>query len=324
MTVDQRQSRQRPLIVRWLVSVSLLVLITTWLDWQTIAHQIAQISAVAVVAALSVTVLQIVVSAWRWQYTAGRLGLLLPIREAVREYYLATFLNQILPGGVLGDVGRAWRHGRASRAVLASANAVLIERLSGQIMLTFLTLVLLALFWPFSGTTAIAPHGDQRASLWVWPVLCGAVALIVWMAVRQRQPLLRYLARLRGDLDKTLLGWPAAAVQALSSSLIVGSYLLVFLLLASGLDMLAVGEASGLRWTTLLPLAAGLLAAMAWPVTVAGWGVREGTAALLWSAAGLAPEQGVALSVAYGLLILVSSLPGAVLLVGRPGLRNRP
>ena len=53
------------------------------------------------------------------------------------------------------------------------------------------------------------------------------------------------------------------------------------------------------------------------PISIAGWGVREGVAALLWAAAGLSAVEGVAISAAYGLLILISSLPGAgVLLVG--------
>ena len=62
---------------------------------------------------------------------------------AVREYYLAMFLNQVLPGGVLGDVTRAWRHARledTGRAV----RAVVFERASGQLVMTVVTGVSLA------------------------------------------------------------------------------------------------------------------------------------------------------------------------------------
>ncbi|WP_330218003.1 hypothetical protein [Marinobacter similis] len=51
------------------------------------------------------------------------------------------------------------------------------------------------------------------------------------------------------------------------------------------------------------------------PLTVAGWGVREGAAAVLWPLAGLPAEQGVALSVAYGALVLISSFPGLAVLL---------
>ena len=45
-----------------------------------------------------------VFSAWRWCLVARGLGLRLPLRAAIADYYKALFLNAALPGGVLGDV----------------------------------------------------------------------------------------------------------------------------------------------------------------------------------------------------------------------------
>ena len=85
------------------------------------------------------------------------------------------------------------------------------------------------------------------------------------------------------------------------------------------------GLTDGLR---LVPLVAPVLMAMLIPITVAGWGVREGAAAALWGLVGLTPEDGVAISVAYGLLVLVSSAPGVPILtrilIEGPGRRGRP
>ena len=68
---------------------------------------------------------------------------------------------------------------------------------------------------------------------------------------------------------------------------------------------------------TLVPLIPIVLLAMLLPISIAGWGVREGVAAVLWAAAGLSAVEGAAISAAYGLIILISSLPGAgVLLAG--------
>ena len=73
----------------------------------------------------------------------------------------------------------------------------------------------------------------------------------------------------------------------------------------------------------LLPLVAPVLMSMLIPVTVAGWGLREGAAAVLWGAVGLTAADGVLVSVAYGLLVLIGSLPGALFLM-RPGTTTRP
>jgi len=61
-----------------------------------------------------------------------------------------------------------------------------------------------------------------------------------------------------------------------------------------------------------------VLLAMLVPISIAGWGVREGVAAVLWATVGLPAVEGAAISAAYGLVILISSLPGAgVLIIGR-------
>ncbi len=74
----------------------------------------------------------------------------------------------------------------------------------------------------------------------------------------------------------------------------------------AGLDGLAL---------SLLPLALLVLLAMGLPTNIAGWGPREGVAAWAFGAAGLGAAQGVATAVVYGVMVLVASLPGAVVLV---------
>ena len=64
----------------------------------------------------------------------------------------------------------------------------------------------------------------------------------------------------------------------------------------------------------LLPLALLAVLAMVLP-SIGGWGPREGVTAWLFSAAGLGAERGAATAVAYGVLVLAASLPGAIMLV---------
>ena len=64
----------------------------------------------------------------------------------------------------------------------------------------------------------------------------------------------------------------------------------------------------------LMPLALLALLAMVLP-SIGGWGPREGATAWVFAAAGLGADRGAATAVAYGVLVLVASLPGAVVLV---------
>jgi hypothetical protein len=65
----------------------------------------------------------------------------------------------------------------------------------------------------------------------------------------------------------------------------------------------------------MLPLAMLALLGMVAP-GIAGWGPREGVAAWVFGAAGLGAGTGVATAVVYGVMALVASLPGALVLAG--------
>jgi hypothetical protein len=281
----------------------MLIALVLWaVDGESLRRELGRVSPFVLLPALVLTVVQIALSAWRWRYTAERLGLRLPYGIAVREYYLATFLNQILPGGVLGDVNRAWRHGASGGEAnnkVTALHGVAIERLSGQLMLALVVAV--SVGWLVQSGRLIPWSPD----IGVWIIVAFFVlALALWLAFRFG--LAGYIQRLRRDLFQSLLRWPALPVQLGSSLLVLASYLGVFLFLAAGAGYLESVEAA----LVVAALATMLLLSMVIPLTVAGWGIREGAAAILWPLAGLPAEQGVALSVGYGALVFVSSLPG--------------
>ena len=73
----------------------------------------------------------------------------------------------------------------------------------------------------------------------------------------------------------------------------------------------------------MVPLALLAMLGMVLP-SVAGWGPREGATAWVFASAGLGAERGAATAVAYGVMVLVASLPGALALVaGWVPLRRR-
>ncbi|MBL3556669.1 MULTISPECIES: lysylphosphatidylglycerol synthase transmembrane domain-containing protein [Marinobacter] len=296
-----------PIWLRWAFTLLLLLTTAIFLDTSVIGEELAAFSLPMLLAAMVISVFQVMVSAWRWRYTAGRLGIELPFSAAVREYYLATFLNQVLPGGVLGDVNRAWRHSLDSGSRLGAVHAVMIERLSGQLVMISVALGLGTWLALFQGQTAgmVSDLGGLTISVAVMVMIVLGLVARFWARGRG------YVHALRRDIRKSLVSWPAIVVQLGSSAVVVATYLGVFAILAFG----AGYWAGALEVLILIALCSLLLLAMAVPVSVAGWGVREGAAALLWPLVGLPAEQGVALSVGYGLAVLVSSLPGVLFLL---------
>ncbi|WP_267880846.1 MULTISPECIES: lysylphosphatidylglycerol synthase transmembrane domain-containing protein [Streptomyces] len=74
---------------------------------------LGRIDTASVLLALGIGLVTTVFSAWRWALVARSLRIRLPFGPAVADYYRALFLNAALPGGVLGDVHRAVRHGQS-------------------------------------------------------------------------------------------------------------------------------------------------------------------------------------------------------------------
>jgi uncharacterized membrane protein YbhN (UPF0104 family) len=298
-------------LLRLGVSAGLLALLAWRLDVGEVALRLGDLRPGWVFGALAVSVVQVVASAWRWRYTARRLGLDLPMGVATREYYLATLLNQVLPGGVAGDVTRAWRHADRAVSGTGAISAVLLDRLSGQAVMTAVALLSGAVLLVGSGAGP-AP-GVAGAS-----VIVGAALILAWVGSRLVPRVMRFppVARIVEDARRALWG-SALPVQLAASLAVVASYLAVFVMAARSVGV-------GTPLPTLLPLVAPVLVTMLIPITVAGWGLREGAAGALWHSVGLTAADGVAVSVAYGLLVLLSSLPGALFLVLTPAAPGNP
>jgi uncharacterized membrane protein YbhN (UPF0104 family) len=234
----------------------------------------------ALAAACGLAVLTTVCCAWRWRTVARGLGADLPLRTAVAAYYRSLFLNVTLPGGVLGDVHRGFRHG--------GLRAVVWERSAGQIVQIVLTVAVLL----------VVPSPVQPTMPLVALALLAAAAGVV-LAARVRPAVAR-------EVRAALLAGRAWAPIALASALVVAGHAATFLIAAHAAGATAPPS-------RMLPLALLVLLAAALP-NVGGWGPREGVTAWAFAAAGLGASLGVETAVAYGVMVFVASLPGAVLI----------
>jgi uncharacterized membrane protein YbhN (UPF0104 family) len=282
-------------------AVAILAVIVWRLGVGPFLDGIRAVDGAALAAGAGIGALTTVCCAWRWTVVARGLGLRLSFPAAVAAYYRSVFLNLTLPGGIAGDVHRGVSHGRNVGDTGLALRAVAWERTAGQIVQAVLTVAVL-----------VALPSPVREWMPLVLVALVAVVIVVVFIVRSRPVVGRSRwARVRravaGDLRDALLtrsAWPAIA---LTSGLIVVGHAITFVIAAR-----TAGTTAPL--SQLLPLALVALLAMALP-SIAGWGPREGGTAWAFAAAGLGAAQGVATAVVYGVMVLVASLPGALLLV---------
>lgn len=285
-------------------SVGVLAALFWWIRPEDMLGRLAQTDPAWLGLGLIALILSTLSMARRWQMTAAKLGLVLSFPVALREYYLSQFINSVLPGGVLGDVGRALRLRHGGQLRLA-AQSVMAERLMGQVAIFTVTGLGLTGAW-------LLPGGLDWPAGFVLAVpavlLLGAGGAALMARLRATRSFLRLLGRLVRDAG--IVGHAFAATACLIFSLYACAR-------ATGTVIAPEG------WVTILPL---ILCAMLVPLSVAGLGWREAAAVALMPMLGATPEAGLALGLCYGALMLVASLPALPLfvLLGRRGHHARP
>ncbi len=277
-------------------------------------YGLRRIDSASLLLALGIGLVTTVFSAWRWQLVARGLRIRLPLGPAVADYYRALFLNAALPGGVLGDVHRAVRHGQSAGDVRRGVKAVVLERVAGQVALAVTGAVVLVVL--------PSPVREEVRGFAPPVALAAAGAFAVALAVRLNRAPSRRGGALRsalGEARRGLLSREAGPGVALSSAVVLAGHVAMFVVAAR-----IAGSAASVP--VLLPLAVLALVAMGLPLNVGGFGPREGVTAWAFGAAGLGASSGVAVAVVYGVLSFVASLPGAAVLVARwyTGLRGYP
>ncbi|MGW1679183.1 lysylphosphatidylglycerol synthase transmembrane domain-containing protein [Saccharopolyspora sp. NPDC002376] len=281
--------------VRGGLAMAILALLAGHLGTRTVLEGLRSLSPGTFAAALSLGAVAALAAAARWRLVSRTLGAPVPLPVAVADTYRAQLLNSVLPAGLAGDAHRAVAHGLPGSGGRAGFRAVVLERVGGQVVVMLACLVLLV--GPF------CPAGIG------WALLAAAIVATA---------LVRYGRAVRGPSRPGARGWcDDARAVLLSRETGPGVVLLSLAALACHLGLFVVAaRAAGVTAPLgeLLPLLVSGLLAMSIPLNVGGWGPREGVTAAAFGAAGLDPAAGFAVAVLFGVLGIVSCLPGALTL----------
>jgi uncharacterized membrane protein YbhN (UPF0104 family) len=234
--------------------------------------------------------------------SAPRFGLML--RGVASSY----FFSQVLPFSVSGDVARVWWAYKEGRPLGAAFNSVVLDRLTA---LTGIALLMTA-----SSPALAALMGDRPGLLGL--LLCIG-AIYAGLAVLYFAPwipghllhvtLLRRVMQLGLDARKVFL-------QPRPLMVTVGVSILVHIGVAQIFFLLAWGMGIPMSAIESLLLVPPVILLSSLPVTLAGWGLREGGMIFALGLIGVPSDAAFALSVMYGLLSLAIGLMGGLVWLG--------
>ncbi|HEX3708934.1 MAG TPA: lysylphosphatidylglycerol synthase transmembrane domain-containing protein [Pseudolabrys sp.] len=292
------------LVVKAAISGLLLYFALNLVNIGTVADRLTHTNPVWLGLGLLLLLIQVFLLALRWGRIVTACGAELPLGGLFRLSIIAIFFNQTLPSSVGGDAMRIWLVGKQTNWRIA-AYSVFLDRVVGVVALAAIVVICL----PWSLNLVRNPVGRGALLVIGFGALAAGVIFIAlaWDKLRflQRWSLTRHLvatagiaiAILRSPRDLLSIAVLSALIHLLSAA-------------AAWCAAQSVGADLSLANSLFLVLPVILISIV--PISIAGWGVREGAMVAAFAYAGLPESDGLIVSLLFGAGFLVLGMVGGL------------
>jgi uncharacterized membrane protein YbhN (UPF0104 family) len=288
--------------VRWplrlFVSGSILAYIVFDVDWNDLVRAVAGVRLSLLAVAATIYLLGQVLSALKWSLIGRALGFDRPFRDYLRFYFIGMFFNLFGPSTLGGDLVRSLYLSDGRRRGVA-LNSTLFDRASGLVVLMALGAVAALVF----------PRHDFPTALLVGVVATGFGFVIGWWLCPRAVRVLPEQNGVRRLVEHDLA--PLWRDHRMLARVIGVS--LTFHLSQVGVQLvLARAAGIALPWSYLLVVHPLLSVMMALPLSIGGFGVREGGYLYFLTRIDVDDSVALAMSLSWWAVTVVSALLGGL------------
>ena len=292
--------------IKAIVSIGLIAVLATRLDYARVLSYWRLLNGVWILGALGILVLEMCLLA------GVRLKLMLvsvdarrPLTATAHIALCGFFFEQVTIGFVGGDAIRLWLLRRTHVPFGRAIQALLLDRACG-----FASLVLLSLI----GVQALLPLVEESVrevitvtlGAFVAAGLLGIAVIVVLTKVLRPTKLSAYWQRFGlSEHPVSMATLAIVFILAVATQLL---NVLVFWMLGQSLGLPTALQ----QWFIVAPTV--LLVSML-PISIGGWGVREGAMVVALHGFGISAEDALLPSVLFGLCAVLATLPGGILWV---------
>ena len=291
-------------LLKLTISAILVALIVWKFDLGGTFGRLAEISFSYIFLSLIVWIILIFNNTLRWHIVNIAIGANLGFWKCFRLFFIGVFFNQTLPSSIGGDAVRMYMARKEGLPLSAAINGVMLERVatvSGLILLVILTQPVL-----------LDRIGDHPAK-YIFPGLailavvgiCGLLVLDRFSIHLKTIPIIRNISKLTADSRK-LFTAPLPAIFSITLG-VSGTILVAFMTFLLGKSL-----SINLLLLDCLVLMPPVILVTTIPISIAGWGVREGAMVTAFSFVGVLEADAFLVSILFGLVVIVFSLPGGL------------
>lgn len=288
-------------LAKFAVSVGILLLLLGAQDLSSLQADLLAVKLNMLAFAVLLLLVQTFVLCHRWLLILRAMNVPLDWLPGWRILMVSTFFNQVLPAG--GDAVRIWmlrRHGVQWSPTISS---IVADRFLALLALGIIVLAGMPLLLP-----RVRDNSLLFAIVAVLAVAClGAIALVTL----DRWPP-RLIAAMPARIVQFAMLVRAPLLAAEGRAMLIVSAIVVHLITVATCYVLAIGleaHLSALDAVVLVPL---VILSSAVPISIGGWGVREGAMVAALGLAGIAFDKALAISVLLGVGGLIVGLFGGL------------
>jgi uncharacterized protein (TIRG00374 family) len=295
--------------LKLIVSAAVVWLVVRQLNFSDVVSRLEAVSTGGSLLVILVLLTQCVVTSMRWEWIVRMLSFSFPFSAALRTWLIGHFLGQGFPSTVGQDAFRVMIMRRSGIPTMSALEIVLLDRFAGVVGLVLLATATLPILVKLSTDTSLL--------IPLSIILIGAIAAIalIFSQLRLSSFLsgfagLAFLSQLRANL-KRLVETRRQCMLLLGTSLAAHllTVLAAYVIARDGLTQITV-----LQCLAIVPPA--ILMSLI-PVSIAGWGVREGSMVAGAMLLGIPTAEALFVSLMLGLgFLVVGLIGGLVWLVG--------
>jgi len=287
------------------VTGALVWLVLRGVDLGAAVNRMSRLSPEAAVLAIALLLSHCFVAGWRWRMVMRLFGPMLPLATSIRLFLEGYFFNNALPSTIGGDGVRIWRAARLGLPLRASVSGVLLDRVTG---LTGL-FILVAAGQPL----LYARITDPATRLAFAAILVAGVAGIALLILARFIPKRLIPMPLHESVDELSEATHAAYLRPAVSLPVLGLSVVVHGLIVLSVYVIAVGLGLEVGLFESLVLVPAVILLSTLPVSVGGWGLREGLMVAALGLADVPADAALTVSVLFGFAQIIAGLPGGAL-----------
>lgn len=318
-------------VIRVLVSAAILIYLARKINFAETWEIAREMDPALLVAAFLCFAPMLALTAWRWQILLDVQRIHLTFSQVFQLNLVGHFFNAFLLGSTGGDVVKIFYATRAAPKQRSAAGlSVIIDRLLGMVVLLGIALVFCFWMWRFLTSS---PEGDTMdVAIFGWHlILTPALAVYLTIGIGaaaaafigaslglppikawakrhgmwERLPLHGTLERIFDAYQRYSTAYAALAVSTLISIVNHALNIILAWLILRAMNL----EAPFWEFASIMPI---ILLLIAVPITVSGFGVREGLCILFFTLFGFSQEHAIAFSLTLWLVYTLWSVIGGI------------